>query len=59
MLLERLNKDILLGPTLAKPDPSRRFYINTDWYKYGMGAVLLQTDVSEEARKSKAQEKDG
>ena len=30
-LLERLNKDILSGPTLAIPDPYRRLYINTYW----------------------------
>ena len=57
-LLERLNKYILSEPTLERPDPSRRFYIKTDWYKDGMGAVLLQEDVSEEARKLEAQEKD-
>ena len=57
-LLELLNKYILSGPTLEKPEPSRRLYIKTDWYKDGMGAVLLQEDVSEEARKLEAQEKD-
>ena len=46
-LLERLNTDILEGPTLARPDPSRRLYIKTDWSKDGMGAVLLKADVSE------------
>ena len=40
--LERLNIDILSGPNLARPDPSRRFYINTDLSKDGMRAVLLQ-----------------
>ena len=59
ILLERLNKDILSVPTLAIPDPSRRFYIKIDCSKDGMGAVLLQADVSEEARKSEAQEKAG
>ena len=51
-LLEGLKKDILSGPTLARPYPSRRFYINTDWYMVRMGAVLLQVNVSEEAIKS-------
>ena len=51
-LLERLKADILSGPTLAILDPSGRFYINRDWSKYGMGAVLLQVYVLEEARKS-------
>ena len=40
-LLERLKKYILSGPTLVRPDPSRMFYTKTDWYKYGMGEVLL------------------
>ena len=45
-ILERLKKDILSGPTLARPYPSRRFYINIDWSNDVMGAVLLQSDVS-------------
>ena len=45
-LLERLKTDILSGPTLSRPDPSRRFYIKTDWSKDGMGVVLLQADIS-------------
>ena len=56
-LLEQLKRYILSGTTLSIPYPSRRFYIKTDWSKYGMGALLLQTDVSEEARESKAQQK--
>ena len=36
ILLERLNKDILSVPTLAIPDPSRRFYIKIDCSKDGM-----------------------
>ena len=55
--MEQLKKNILSGPTLARPDYSRRFYINIDWSKDGMGAVLPQADVSEEARKPEAQEK--
>ena len=51
-LLERLKKDILSGPTLERPDPSRMYYINIDWSKDGMIAVLLQAYVSEEAIKS-------
>ena len=57
--LERLKKDILSGPTLAIPDPSIRFYINIDWFKVRMAAVVFQSDVSEEAIKSEAQEKAG
>ena len=55
--LEMLKKDILSGPTLARPDPSRRFYTKTYWYKDVTGALILQADVSEEAIKSEAQEK--
>ena len=43
---------------MARPDPYIRFYIKTDWYKDGLGLVLLQAYVSEEAKKSEAQEKD-
>ena len=54
-LMERLKKYILSGPNLARPDPSRRFYIKIYWSKDGMGAVILKSDVSEEARKPEAQ----
>ena len=57
-LIEWLKKEILSGPTLSILDLSRRFYIRTDWSKDGMGAVLMQSDVSEEARKPEAQEKE-
>ena len=40
-LLERLKKDIMAGPTLVRTDSSQRLYINRDWSKYGVGAVLL------------------
>ena len=39
--MERLKKDILSGTDLAITDPSRRFYIKTDWSKDVMGAVLM------------------
>ena len=51
-LLERLKKDVLSGPTLARPDSSRRLYIKIDWSKDTMGDVLLQEDDSAEAIKS-------
>ena len=54
-LLEHKKKYILSGTNLARPDPSRRFYIKSDWPKDGMGDVLLQADVSEESRNSEAQ----
>ena len=58
-LLEWLKKDVLSGTNLSRPDPSIRLYINTDWSKDGMGAVLLQSYVSTEARNLEAKEKDG
>ena len=56
-------KDVLSGTNLAIPDPYRKFYIKTDWYKCGMRESILKSDIlqsydSEEAIKSEAQEKD-
>ena len=48
----------LSGPALARLNSSRRFYINTYWFKYVMVVVLMQSDVSEEAIKSETQEND-
>ena len=45
-LREWLKNYNILGPTLARPDPSRRLYIKTYCSKDGMGAMLLQADVS-------------
>ena len=56
-LLEWLKKDILSGTNLSRPDPSIRLYINTDWSKDGMGAVLLQSYVSTEARNLEAKKR--
>ena len=53
--MERLKKEILSGPTYTIPEPSRRFYIKTNWSKDGMGAVLLQAYVSEEEIITEAQ----
>ena len=53
-LLKRLKDDIVKVHMLEIPDPSRRFYINTYWSKYGMVAVLLQSYGSVEARKAEA-----
>jgi hypothetical protein len=44
-LFKELIKEVVHGPTLQRPDPSRRFYVKTDWSKDGIGAVLLQPDV--------------
>ena len=48
----------LSGSTLARPDRSRRFYINIYWSKYGMELVRLQANVSAEAIHLETQEKD-
>ena len=59
MLLERLKKLSVSGPTLERPYPSKRFYINTYWSKDGTVSVILQVYVSEEEIKSEAQKKAG
>jgi hypothetical protein len=41
--------EVTTGPTLQRPDASRRFYVKTDWCKDGIGAVLLQADASEDS----------
>eukprot|EP00957_Ditylum_brightwellii_P061564 4671783-Ditylum_brightwellii.AAC.1 len=58
-LLRQLKEDVIKGPMLARPDPTRRFYLKTDWSKNGMGAVLLQADDSPEARVAKQKEAGG
>ena len=57
-LLERLKKDVLSGPTLARPHSSRRFYIKTDCSKDVLREVFLQAYDSEESRKSDGKEND-
>ena len=59
ILLERLKDDIMAGPMLVRPEPYRRFYMDTDLSKDVMGGVLLKSDDSLEATKSEAQEKVG
>ena len=46
----------MAGPTLERQDPSRRFYIKTDWSKDGMGAVILQAYDLAETSNAEAQE---
>ena len=58
-LLEELKQAIVEGPMLARPDPSRRFYVKTDWSKEGIGAVLLQAEDTPEARKAEREEIEG
>jgi hypothetical protein len=43
-LLQELLAAILERPVLARPNYDRRFYLKTDWSKFGMGAVVLQAD---------------
>ena len=43
-LPERSKEEIVAGPTLSRPYPFQRFYIKTDWFKYGMGAVVLKSN---------------
>jgi RNase H-like domain found in reverse transcriptase len=37
---------VISGPTLQRPDTSRRLYVKTDWSKDGIGAVLLQANTN-------------
>jgi hypothetical protein len=46
-LLLCIKKEILEGPLLAQADSMKRFYLKTDWPKYGTGAVLLQAENSD------------
>jgi RNase H-like domain found in reverse transcriptase len=41
-LFDELKAEILLFPVCARPDPSKRFYLRTDWASVGRGAVLAQ-----------------
>ena len=54
-----LKLSILKGPMLARPEPRRRLYLNTDWSKDVMGDVLLQADESPEAKAAKKREVEG
>ena len=56
VILRDLKVDILKGPTLARPNHNRRFYLKSDWSKDKMGAVLLQADDSPQAIKAEAEE---
>ena len=49
----------MTGPMLVRPDPYRRFCIDTDRSGYVMGVVLLKADDSVGATKKEAQEKVG
>ena len=46
--MENLKEDIIARSMLSRLDPPRRFYMNTDWYKDGIGAAILQADGSAE-----------
>ena len=59
-LLEELTEAILDGPTLKRPDYTRRFYIKTDWSKFGSGMVVLQADPNDpEALAAEKDEENG
>ena len=57
--LESLKEVIMAGPKLARPDPSKSFYINTYWFTNVMGAVILKYEESVELIQEEAQEKAG
>ena len=58
-LPDRLKKEVIPGPMLARPDLSRRFCINTERYKVITVFMLLQSDYMLEAINSDSQKKDG
>ena len=58
-ILAQLKNDIIAGPVLARPDPSRRFYLKMDWSKEKMGAVLLQADTTPPAQAAETRERNG
>jgi hypothetical protein len=58
-LLEELKADILSKPTLARPDPHRRFYLKTDWSCEAMGAVLCQAPDDENSKMLESKENEG
>ena len=49
--MEMLKEGIIARPMFSRLDPPQRFYMNTDWYKDGIGAAILQADGSVEERK--------
>ena len=50
--LERLEEYIKEGPKLERSEPSRIFYIKTNWSRNEIGAVLLQANESAETRRA-------
>ena len=58
-LLEELKNEILSKPTLARPDPFRRFYLKTDWSKLALAAALCQGSNDPKSIKAEADEIDG
>ena len=58
-ILAQLKKDVIAGPILARSDPSRHFYLKTDWSKDKMGAVLLLADDSPTASTAEDRERAG
>ena len=44
-----LKKGLTSSPCLARPDPSKPFFLKTDWSKTGMGYILMQPDDSPES----------
>ena len=56
-VLKMLNECIVSETTIAIPDTSRMFYINTDWSKDGIREVLMQVYDSVEEGNPEEQEK--
>ena len=58
-ILQELKGEVLSEPCLQRPNPTKRYYIKTDWCKDGMAGVLLQRDDSPESEAAEEQEKKG
>ena len=42
----QLKQGLTSSPCLARPDPSKPFFLKTDWSRVGMGYILMQPDDS-------------
>ena len=59
-LKTELLDEIKLRPVLLRPDFLRRFFLKTDWGRFGKAAVLLQADPDdEEAKRAEEEEAAG
>ena len=58
-LFNELKDDLINNMILTRPNPTRRFYVRTDWSKTSFGAVLLQASDDAASRAAEAAEDAG